>query len=163
MSLKHIKDQVTEKAQNWDPGRYPHYNYKWVLTRTGQTRMQDNKQQNSVKFMARTVEVGMGDCHCKDKIDFRQYGGRKRNSMTSILFCWTRDSTDQTAILACMVDFLRLLSGGTITCLLRNGHGGHSSDSESGDGIVVWQDDDCQTLRQSNHCQVGVTAILGPH
>ena len=47
----------------------------------------------------------------KDKIDFRQYGGLKGNSITHyliefinfILSC--QDSTDQTAILACMVDF----------------------------------------------------------
>ena len=46
-----------------------------------------------------------------DKIDFRQYGGQKGNSVTHyiiefvnfILSC--QDSTDQTAILACMVDF----------------------------------------------------------
>ena len=47
----------------------------------------------------------------KDKIDFRQYGGLKGNSITHyliefinfILSC--QDSTDQTEILACMVDF----------------------------------------------------------
>ena len=47
----------------------------------------------------------------KDKIDFRQYGGSKGNSITHyiiefinfILSC--QDSVDQTAILACMVDF----------------------------------------------------------
>ena len=47
----------------------------------------------------------------KDKIDFRQYGGLKGNSITHyliefinfILSC--QDSPDQTAILACMVDF----------------------------------------------------------
>ena len=47
----------------------------------------------------------------KDKIDFRQYGGLKGNSITHyliefinfILSC--QDSSDQTAILACMVDF----------------------------------------------------------
>ena len=47
----------------------------------------------------------------KDKIDFRQYGGLKGNSITHyliefinfILSC--QDSTDQTAILACMIDF----------------------------------------------------------
>ena len=46
-----------------------------------------------------------------DKIDFRQYGGQKGNSITHyiiefvnfILSC--QDSTEQTSILACMVDF----------------------------------------------------------
>ena len=46
-----------------------------------------------------------------DKIDFRQYGGQKGNSITHyiiefvnfILSC--QDSSDQTAIIACMVDF----------------------------------------------------------
>ena len=46
-----------------------------------------------------------------DKIDFRQYGGLKGNSITHyiikfinfILLC--QDSSEQTAILACMVDF----------------------------------------------------------
>ena len=55
----------------------------------------------------------------KDKIDFRQYGGLKGNSITHnlnefinvILSC--PDSTDQTAILACMVD--RHLTGKTTT------------------------------------------------
>ena len=49
--------------------------------------------------------------YIKDKIDFRQYGGAKGNSITHyiiefinfILSC--QDSTDQIAILACMVDF----------------------------------------------------------
>ena len=49
--------------------------------------------------------------YIKDKIDFRQYGGLKGNSITHylikfiylILSC--QDSTDQTAILAIMVDF----------------------------------------------------------
>ena len=49
--------------------------------------------------------------YIKDKIDFRQYGGQKGNSITHyliefitfILSC--QDSTDQTAILAVMVDF----------------------------------------------------------
>ena len=49
--------------------------------------------------------------YIKDKIDFRQYGGSKGNSITHyliefinfILSC--QDSSDQTAILACMVDF----------------------------------------------------------
>ena len=46
-----------------------------------------------------------------DKIDFRQYGGAKGNSITHYLieflnFILTKqDSFDQTAILACMVDF----------------------------------------------------------
>ena len=47
----------------------------------------------------------------KDKIDFRQYGGLRGNSITHyliefinfILSC--QDSNDQTAVLACMVDF----------------------------------------------------------
>ena len=51
--------------------------------------------------------------YIKDKIDFRQYGGFKGNSITHyiiefinfILSC--QDSTDQTAILACMVDFAK--------------------------------------------------------
>jgi hypothetical protein len=46
-----------------------------------------------------------------DKIDFRQYGGLKDNSITHyimefinfILSC--QDSSDQTAVMACMVDF----------------------------------------------------------
>ena len=46
-----------------------------------------------------------------DQIDFRQYGGQKGNSITHyiiefvnfILLC--QDSSDQTAIIACMVDF----------------------------------------------------------
>ena len=49
--------------------------------------------------------------YIEDKIDFRQYGGLKGNSITHyliefinfILSC--QDSADQTAILACMVDF----------------------------------------------------------
>ena len=49
--------------------------------------------------------------YIEDKIDFRQYGGLKGNSITHyliefinfILSC--QDSNDQTAILACMVDF----------------------------------------------------------
>ena len=49
--------------------------------------------------------------YIKDKIDFRQYGGAKGNSITHyiiefitfMLSC--QDSSDQTAILACMVDF----------------------------------------------------------
>ena len=49
--------------------------------------------------------------HIGDKIDFRQYGGLKGNSITHyiiefinfILSC--QDSSDQTAIMACMVDF----------------------------------------------------------
>ena len=49
--------------------------------------------------------------YIKDKIDFRQYGGQKGNSITHyliefisfILSC--QDSSDQTAILAVMVDF----------------------------------------------------------
>ena len=46
-----------------------------------------------------------------DKIDFRQYGGIKGNSITHYLIelinfiLINQDSTDQTAILACMVDF----------------------------------------------------------
>ena len=49
--------------------------------------------------------------HVGPKLDFRQYGGLKGNSITHyiiefvnfILSC--QDTTDQTAILACMVDF----------------------------------------------------------
>ena len=47
----------------------------------------------------------------KDKIDFRQYGGTKGNSITHYLIefinfiIMNQDSHDQTAILACMVDF----------------------------------------------------------
>ena len=49
--------------------------------------------------------------HIGDKIDFRQYGGLRGNSITHyiiefihfILSC--QDNQDQTAILACMVDF----------------------------------------------------------
>jgi hypothetical protein len=46
-----------------------------------------------------------------DKIDFRQYGGTKGNSITHYLIefinliLFNHDSTAQTAILACMVDF----------------------------------------------------------
>ena len=51
--------------------------------------------------------------YIKDKIDFRQYGGSKVNSITHyliefinfILSC--QDSSDQTAVLACMVDFAK--------------------------------------------------------
>ena len=57
----------------------------------------------------------------KDKIDFRQYGGLKGNSITHyliefinfILSC--QDSTDQTAILAVMVDFSKAFNRKTIT------------------------------------------------
>ena len=48
-----------------------------------------------------------------DKIDFRQYGGIKGNSITHYLIEFLNfillnlDSTDQTAILACMVDFAK--------------------------------------------------------
>ena len=49
--------------------------------------------------------------YISDKIDFRQYGGLKGNSITHyiiefmnfILLC--QDNSEQTAILACMVDF----------------------------------------------------------
>ena len=47
----------------------------------------------------------------KDKIDFRQYGGIKGNSITHYLIefinfiLMNQDSQDQTAILACLVDF----------------------------------------------------------
>ena len=46
-----------------------------------------------------------------DKIDFRQYGGIKGNSITHYIIEFinfillNQDSTDQTAVLACMVDF----------------------------------------------------------
>ena len=49
--------------------------------------------------------------HIKDKIDFRQYGGFKGNSITHYLIEFInfilskQDSYDQTAVLACMVDF----------------------------------------------------------
>ena len=49
--------------------------------------------------------------YLKDKIDFRQYGGLKGNSITHYLIEFInfilskQDSFDQTAILACMVDF----------------------------------------------------------
>jgi hypothetical protein len=50
-----------------------------------------------------------------EKIDFRQYGGQKGNSITHyiiefvnfILSC--QDNSDQTAIMACMVDFFESL------------------------------------------------------
>ena len=47
----------------------------------------------------------------KDKIDFRQYGGSKGNSITHYIIefinfiLMNQDRHDQTAILACMVDF----------------------------------------------------------
>ena len=47
----------------------------------------------------------------KDKIEFRQYGGLKGNSITHYLIefinfiLFNQDSNEQTAILACMVDF----------------------------------------------------------
>ena len=49
--------------------------------------------------------------HIKDKIDFRQYGGMKGNSITHYLIEFinyillNQDSSAQTAILACMVDY----------------------------------------------------------
>ena len=49
--------------------------------------------------------------YIKDQIDFRQYGGSKGNSITHYLIEFInfilskQDSSDQTAILACMVDF----------------------------------------------------------
>ena len=51
--------------------------------------------------------------YLEDKIDFRQYGGIKGNSITHYLIEFinfillNQDSTDQTAILACMVDFAK--------------------------------------------------------
>ena len=65
-------------------------------------------------FFSKVTEhfvVGWLMSYIKDKIDFRQYGGQKGNSITHyliefitfILSC--QDSTDQTAILAVMVDF----------------------------------------------------------
>ena len=58
----------------------------------------------------------------KDKIDFRQYGGLKGNSITHylieflnfILSC--QDSNDQTAILAVMVDFSKAVKGTQSRC-----------------------------------------------
>ena len=49
--------------------------------------------------------------YIQDKIDFRQYGGCKGNSITHYVIEFinfillNQDSTAQTAILACMVDF----------------------------------------------------------
>ena len=45
--------------------------------------------------------------YIKDKIDFRQYGGMKGNSISHYInfILLNQDSTAQTAILACMVDF----------------------------------------------------------
>ena len=49
--------------------------------------------------------------HIGDKIDFRQYGGVRGNSVTHYIIEFlnfillNQDSTDQTAILACLVDF----------------------------------------------------------
>ena len=49
--------------------------------------------------------------YIKDKIDFRQYGGQRGNSITHYLIEFinfilsSQDSADQTAILAVMVDF----------------------------------------------------------
>ena len=49
--------------------------------------------------------------YIKDKIDFRQYGGLRGNSITHYLIefinfiLWKQDDSDQVAILACMVDF----------------------------------------------------------
>ena len=49
--------------------------------------------------------------HISDKIDFRQYGGLKGNSITHYIIEFmnfillSQDSSEQTAILACMVDF----------------------------------------------------------
>ena len=49
--------------------------------------------------------------YIKDKIDFRQYGGMKGNSISHYIIEFinfillNQDSTNQTAILACMVDF----------------------------------------------------------
>ena len=49
--------------------------------------------------------------YIKDKIDFRQYGGSKGNSITHYLIEFInfilskQDGTEQVAILACLVDF----------------------------------------------------------
>ena len=49
--------------------------------------------------------------YIKDKLDFRQYGGVKGNSITHYIIEFinfillNQDSTEQTAILACMIDF----------------------------------------------------------
>ena len=54
--------------------------------------------------------------YIKDKIDFRQYGGMKGNSISHYIIEFinfillNQDSTAQTAILACMVDFSNALN-----------------------------------------------------
>ena len=55
------------------------------------------------------------------KLDFRQYGGLKGNSITHYIIEFvnfilsSQDSQEQTAILACMVDFQKPLTGKIIT------------------------------------------------
>ena len=99
-------------------GRWPiQWQLEWV-TAIGKIQSPDTEDDlrpiSLTSFFSKVSEhfVVMWLMHyIEDKIDFRQYGGIKGNSITHYIIEFinfillNQDSSDQTAILACMVDF----------------------------------------------------------
>ena len=95
-------------------GEWPHHwklEYVVPIGKTPVPESEDDLRPISLtpfftKVLERFVLVWLMS-YLEDKLDFRQYGGLKGNSITHyinfILSC--QDSNDQTPILACLVDF----------------------------------------------------------